>query len=265
VERALGYHHEPRRDGTDICAIYIRQYNLASGTPFGSGPLSAVIGRNGDTLAAKDLLDGTVPSTVLSSLLSETVWILHALAKPQTSLPGDTQVLFKDVEVIATYKEGRENTSFSPSGHHIGHCKAIIKDATLVSLHTAMMSIPFQAGFAPARWTKVSDIMLEKEPGNSRCNRLRILALFKNDFNQSKWITIARKVSRHIEDQHLVSDMQFGSRPGRNCHSAVLQKVLSHDTVCITRTTASFLENNIIGCNDRLMNNLLLIPDLYIE
>lgn len=187
----------------------IQQYNQASGTPFGSGPLSEVIGRNGDTLAAKDLLDGTLPSTVLSGLLSETVRILHTLAKPQTSLPWD-KVLFTDEEFIATYKEGRENTSSSPSGHHIGHYKAIIKDTTLVSLHTAMMSIPSQAGFAPARLTKVSDIMLEKEPGNSRCHRLQILALFKNDFNQSKWIIIARKVSHQIEDQHLVSDMQFG-------------------------------------------------------
>jgi hypothetical protein len=30
------------------------------------------------------------------------------------------------------------------------------------------MSIPFKMGFAPNRWTKIMDIMLEKEPNNPR-------------------------------------------------------------------------------------------------
>jgi hypothetical protein len=100
--------------------------------------------------------------------------------------------------------------------------------------------------------------MLEKDPGNARCHRLRILALFESDFNQAKSILIARKISHHIEDNKMVPQMQFGSRPGRNCHSAVLQKVLSHDIVRLTQGTATFMENDTVGCYDRLMNNILL-------
>jgi hypothetical protein len=47
--------------------------------------------------------------------------------------------------------------------------------------------------------------------------------------------------------------------PGENCHSAVLQKVLSHDIVQITKQTAAFMENDAVGCYDRLMNNVLLL------
>ena len=57
----------------------------------------------------------------------------------------------------------------------------------------------------------------------------------------------------------MVPGMQFGSRPGRQCHSAVLQKVLSHDIVRLTHGTATFMENDAVGCYDRLMNNLLLL------
>jgi hypothetical protein len=122
-----------------------------------------------------------------------------------------------------------------------------------------MMSIPFQAGFAPARWTRVSDITLEKDPGNTRWHRLCILAPFKSDFNQSKCILIAQKLSHRIKDNQMVPGMLFGSRPGRNCHSAVLQKVLSHDIIRLTRKTAAFLVNDAVGCYDRLMTSLLLL------
>jgi ribonuclease HI len=82
-------------------------------------------------------------------------------------------------------------------------------------MHTQMMSLPFQAGFAPDRWTRVTDIMLEKEANNPRCHRLRILALF--------------------------------------------EKVLSHDHLRLTKTGGAFLENDAIGCYDRLVNNLVLM------
>jgi hypothetical protein len=49
-----------------------------------------------------------------------------------------------------------------------------------------MMSIPFKMGFALNRWTKITEIMLEKEPKNPRCHRLRILALFESDLNHVK-------------------------------------------------------------------------------
>ncbi len=249
----------PEEIAKRVCAINIQQYHQASATPFGSGPLADIIGRNGDTQAAKDLLNGTLPSDILSSLLPETIRILKTLATPQPTLQEHTRVSITEEEFVATYKATRETTSSSPSGRHVGHYKAAVKDPTLVSLHTSMMSIPFQAGFAPARWTQVSDIMLEKDPGHARCHRLRILALFESDFNQSKRILIARKLGHHLEDNTMVPGMQYGSRPGRNCHSAVLQKVLSHDIVRLTRTTAAFLENDAIGCYDRLMNNLLLL------
>jgi hypothetical protein len=122
-----------------------------------------------------------------------------------------------------------------------------------------MVSLPFQHGFAPDRWTKVTDIVLEKDPGAARCHRLQIIALFESDLNQAKRILIGWKLMHHLEDNHLISDMQFGSCPGKRCQSAVLTKVLSHDITRLTRHPAAYMENDAIGCYDRLVNNLLLL------
>jgi len=101
--------------------------------------------------------------------------------------------------------------------------------------------------------------MLEKEAGNPRCHWLRILALFESDLNHAKKIVIGRKLLHHMHNFRLLPDMQHGSVPGKHCLSAVLKKVLSHDHLCITKWSGAFLENDAIGCYDRLVNNLVLM------
>jgi hypothetical protein len=134
-------------------------------TPFGSGPLANTIGCNADTVAAKALVEGKLPTGVLSSLLPETIRILQTFATPSTTLPASTNAIISDEDCIPTFRAASEATLSSPSGRHIGHYKAAVQDPRLVSLHAKMMSVPFQVGFAPDRWTQVTDIMLEKDPG----------------------------------------------------------------------------------------------------
>jgi hypothetical protein len=53
--------------------------------------------------------------------------------------------------------------------------------------------------------------------------------------------------------------MQYGSVPGRHCISAVIKKVLCHDDLRVTKRTGAFLENDAVGCYDRIVNNLVLM------
>jgi hypothetical protein len=52
-------------------------------------------------------------------------------------------------------------------------------------IHSMMMSIMFQAGFSPKCWWRIIDLMLEKQPGNTRIHRLQIIALMESDLNQA--------------------------------------------------------------------------------
>lgn len=101
--------------------------------------------------------------------------------------------------------------------------------------------------------------MLEKSPEESRCHHLRIFALFESDLNHATRAIIGPKLTHHMEDSHLLPEMQFGSRPGKRCVSAVLKKVLSHDHISLMCLTAGFVENDAVGCYDCLMNNLILM------
>jgi hypothetical protein len=47
-----------------------------------------------------------------------------------------------------------------------------------------MMYVPLDAGFCPSRWKHDVDVMLEKIPGVSRSDKLRIIQLLEADLNQ---------------------------------------------------------------------------------
>ena len=110
--------------------------------------MAELVGQHGDTPESVALLRGHLPS-LPNSTLPETMRILQTLATDYPVAPGTAAISSEEFE--ATYAAASENTSSSPSGHHIGHYKAILDNPLLVQLHSSMMSIPFQAGFAPER------------------------------------------------------------------------------------------------------------------
>ena len=59
-----------------------------------------------------------------------------------------------------------------------------------------------------------------------------------------------------LEDNDLLLDMQYGSRTGRMSISPILLKVLTYDIARMNRMVIAIIENDAIGCYDRIANRL---------
>jgi hypothetical protein len=121
------------------------------------------------------------------------------------------------------------------------------------------MSIPTLSGFSPTRWRDIVDIMLTKQPGDHRVHRLHIIALLESDFNQVNRLLIGRPVQYQLEDNKELPDMQHGSRSDKQCHSAVLNKVLNFEIHRYQKPPLAYIENDAVGCFDRIINPLVIV------
>jgi hypothetical protein len=83
--------------------------------------------------------------------------------------------------------------------------------------------------------------------------------LFESDLNHAKRVIIGQQLLHHMKDMNLLPPMQHGSVPGKQCISAVLKRILSHDYLRLTKTVGAFIENDAAGCYDRIVNNLVLM------
>ena len=133
---------------------------------------------------AQAFMDGLIPHAWHedNSLLKE---FLSSFFAPTPDPKGRRTIrtTIRAEDVTKGFGQWREATSTSPSGRHLGHYKALIQDPMLLDCLTKFLSITVQRGISIPRWKNAVNVMLEKDTGQPRINRLRIIHLFEADFN----------------------------------------------------------------------------------
>jgi hypothetical protein len=98
-----------------------------------------------------------------------------------------------------------------------------------------------------------------KEAGNYQLNKLRTIHLFKADYNWLLGMSFCRRMVHGAEKQDHLHEGQWGSRPGRSAHDALLHKILTYEVARMTRTPLATFDNDAKSCYDRIIMVFVLM------
>jgi hypothetical protein len=121
-----------------------------------------------------------------------------------------------------------------------------------------MMTVPLDAGLYPERWKQAVDVMLEKVPGISRSDKLRIIQILEADLNQVLRIAFAWNITRLAkEHEGIISEHQYG-RDNKICITPVLNKLLTIQLLIQKKVEGIVFDNDAKGCYDRIISGIAL-------
>ena len=231
-------------------------FRAASASPCGAGKFLDDMTFSGLSPAGTDLLNGSVSNDWCDQqeLLRE---FLTSFSTPQSvreSHPISTSIEAADVK--RGFGRWREQTSTSPSGRHLGHYRAVIQDDTLLRCLTKFLDIAVQRGISISRWQYAINVMLEKDAGCPRINRLRIIHLFEADFNFILKVLWGHRLVRRAHDLKLINTGQYGSVPGKTAMELVMLNQLSNDICRTNKYNIIRFDNDASACYNRILVHL---------
>jgi len=220
-----------------------RRFTQDQHMPLLSSPLLEIFGERGKFKAVTSVLMGTFIPPSLSDLHAKK--ILSCVAKPPNIADCAPRTLS---EYCYGWRKAHETTSSSASGIHFGHYIAGTFNPEIMVVNA---NIPLQTGFLYQRWQTGLNIMIEKTMGDFNVKKLRIILLFKADFNvNNKWIGSA--VMYQAEQNHFLAEEQYGSQKFKLAIHQCLNKCLLYDLICFKRQPAALCSNDAKSCYDRI-------------
>jgi hypothetical protein len=232
-----------------------QHYGQAEHTELASESLRDLMGTCGTTQFCDEVLRGEADMSSFSPSLQA---ILNQLEDPPNVEVSDaiTYEDFKDA-----LKCWKEKTSTSPSGRHLGHYISLmtkIGDDTdplgeqILQMHHKVLLIAQYRRKPFERWKKETEVMLEKDVGDPKIDRLRIICLYEADYNLFLKIMWAHRMVNVAEKHNLFDDSQSGGRP-RTSNDVALRKMLVYTHSRITRTNFASMDLDAKSCFDRII------------
>ena len=93
--------------------------------------------------------------------------------------------------------------------------------------------------------------MLEKEPGNPRIHRLRVIHLYEADYNLIlgvKW----REVLHHASSKGYLNEGCYGSQPGKETTDTIFIREMEYEMGRLTRKATLHFDNDATSCYNRI-------------
>ena len=157
------------------------------------------------------------------------------------------------------FKKKKESTESSPSGRHIGHYKAILDNDEIVDLLVSMLNIGINTGCSLSRWQQTVSVMLEKDRGSPKIDRLRIIQLFEADYNFLLSLILGHRLMNFARRHCQFNESQYGSLKGKQAQSAVLNKILTYDYFRLQKENAATAEFDAAANYDRILPAIAVV------
>ena len=97
--------------------------------------------------------------------------------------------------------------------------------------------------------------MTNKEQGNVKIHRLRVIHIYEADYNFLVRI-VWREAIQHAQQLGEINQGQFGRCPGRDCTSVTYLEELRRDISIMTRMAYSNFDNDTTCCYDRILMSI---------
>ena len=157
------------------------------------------------------------------------------------------------------FSKKKESTESSPSGRHIGHYKAVLQRDDMVEMLVAMINIGIASGHALERWKHTVSVMLEKDKGSPKLDRLRIIQLFEADYNFFLSLEFGHRLMKFARKHCCFNESQYGSLKGKQTQSAILNKILTYDFFRLQRENGATSEFDAAANYDRILPAIAVI------
>jgi hypothetical protein len=112
-----------------------------------------------------------------------------------------------------------------------------------------LASTAAKRGFYLQRWLRVINVMIYKEPGNFKLEKLRVIHLFEANFNLIVGMLFGRRAMFHALDHSLIHPSQ-GGRLGSECIDVAFTKILHFSLAHLTQNPLGLFESDAEACFD---------------
>jgi hypothetical protein len=239
-------------------------FGQAQGTPFTIHPLRELVDWEASSKTTELILEGDYSSTELNKI--ENLFLQHC---KRSSLLDSITDEITEAQFVSRMKSWRESTTTSPSGIDLGHYKAMInphsldlksvegelletKRKKLISAHVSLINYAIRNRFTYERWKTIVNVMIQKEPGNNKIHRLRVIHIYEADFNGIigiKW----KQLLHQSTHNNAIHTGQHGARPGHEATTPVFMEELKNDIAYASRKALINFDNDATSCYDRII------------